>query len=157
GERPIASSRVTRELFELAWPIAAAMLGETALGLVDTKLVGGLGAAALGGVGLATTLMYLSYSLAFGALRGVKIRTAHAVGEGNPNHGCAYARAGLMLGAGFGVAVLLACRDVSPALRALGADPAIVPFARDFLAAVTLGAPATCALSAMIQHRQATG
>lgn len=167
GERPIdtffglrasaSARRIARELFELAWPIAAAMLGETALGLIDTKLVGGLGAAALGGVGLATTLMYLSYSLAFGAMRGVKVRTAHAVGEGRPEHGFAFARAGLVLGAGFGVAVLFACRDVSPALRLLGADPEIIPYARDFLAAVTIGAPATCALSALIQHRQASG
>ena len=75
-------NQVTRELFQLAWPIAAAMLGETAIGLVDTKLVGALGAAALGGVGLATTLMYLAYSLSFGAMRGVKVRVAHAIGEG---------------------------------------------------------------------------
>ncbi|HEY8073257.1 MAG TPA: MATE family efflux transporter, partial [Labilithrix sp.] len=37
------------------------------------------------------------------------------------------------------------------------ADPAIVSYARDFLAAVTLGAPSTCALAALIQHRQAIG
>jgi hypothetical protein len=60
-----------RELFGLAWPIAAAMLGEVAMGLVDTKLVGALGAAALGGVGMATVLMYLSYSIVFGLMRGV--------------------------------------------------------------------------------------
>jgi MATE family multidrug resistance protein len=148
---------VTRELFQLAWPIAAAMLGETAIGLIDTKLVGGLGAAALGGVGLATTLMYLAYSLSFGAMRGVKLRTAHAIGEGNPEHGFDYARAGLVMGGAFGVLVLLVCRDIDPFLRALRADPAIVPYAREFLAAVTLGAPATCALSALIQHRQAMG
>ncbi len=148
---------ITRELFQLAWPIAAAMLGETAIGLIDTKLVGGLGAAALGGVGLATTMMFLAYSLAFGAMRGVKVRVAHAIGEGNPQHGFAYARAGLVLGGAFGVVVLLVCRDVTPLLSKLGADPEIVPYAHDFLAAVTLGAPATCALSALIQHRQAMG
>lgn len=151
------SPHVTRELFELAWPIAAAMLGETAIGLVDTKLVGGLGAGALGGVGLATTFMYLCYALSFGAMRGVKVRVAHAIGEGNPGHAFAYARAGLAMGAVFGVIVLIVCRDVEPLLLKLGADPAIIPYARDFLAAVTLGAPATCALAALIQHRQATG
>jgi multidrug resistance protein, MATE family len=150
-------NRVTRELFQLAWPIAAAMLGETAIGLVDTKLVGGLGAAALGGVGLATTLMFLAYSLTFGGMRGVKVRVAHAIGEGHPERGFAYARAGLVMGAAFGVLVLLVCRDVSPLLVRLGTAPEIVPYARDFLAAVTLGAPATCALSALIQHRQGTG
>ncbi len=150
-------SGITRELFQLAWPIAAAMLGETAIGLIDTKLVGGLGAAALGGVGLATTIMFLAYSLSFGAMRGVKVRVAHAIGEGNAHHGFGYARAGLVLGGAFGVLVMLVCRDVSPLLSRLGAAPEIVPYAREFLAAVTLGAPATCALSALIQHRQAMG
>lgn len=155
--RSVLSPQVTRDLFALAWPIATAMLGETALGLVDTKLVGGLGAAALGGVGLATTLMYLCYSLTFGGMRGVKVRVAHAVGEGNAHHGFGYARAGLLMGFAVGAVILVLCRDVSPVLVALGADAAIVPYARDFLAAVTLGAPATCALSALIQHRQGMG
>src|SRR6478672_3488655 len=88
-ERPEAESGLfsksavttpARELFQLAWPIAAAMLGETAIGLVDTKLVGGLGPGALGGVGIATTLMFLNYSFVFGMMRGVKVRTAHAIG-----------------------------------------------------------------------------
>jgi MATE family multidrug resistance protein len=157
-DRKRAQAReVTRELFDLAWPIAAAMLGETAIGLVDTKLVGGLGAAALGGVGVATTFMYLCYALSYGTMRGVKVRAAHAVGEGNPLHGFAFARAGLLLGLGFGLVVLIACRDVGPVLVLVGADPEIIPFAREFLAAVTLGAPAACALSALIQHRQGIG
>jgi MATE family multidrug resistance protein len=148
---------VTREVFALAWPIAAAMLGETAIGLVDTKLVGGLGAGALGGVGLATTFMFLAYSMSFGGMRGVKVRVAHAIGEGNAHHGFAYARAGLVMGALFGAVMMVLCRDVGPLLLWTGTDPAIVPFATDFLAAVTLGAPATCALSALIQQRQAVG
>ena len=147
----------TRELVRLAWPIAAAMLGETAIGLVDTKLVGGLGPGALGGVAMATTLMYLGYSLVFGIMRGVKVRTAHAIGEGRPLDGFVYARSGVLMGASLGVAIMIACRDMTPVLLALGTDPAIVPFARDFLAAVTLGAPSTCALAALIQHRQAIG
>lgn len=148
---------MTRELFLLAWPIAAALLGETALGLVDTKLVGGLGAAALGGVGLGTIIMYLAYAMTYGGMRGVKVRTAHAIGAGHPSHGFAYARAGVVLGFGYGLAVLAICRDASPLLRALGTNEAILPYARDFLAAITLGAPATCALAALIQHRQGSG
>jgi MATE family multidrug resistance protein len=150
-------SRTTRELVSLAWPIAAAMLGETAIGLVDTKLVGGLGAAALGGVGLATTLMFLSYALVFGLMRGVKVSTAHAIGEGRPHHAFVYARAGVLMGAAIGFVVLFACRDVSGLLLAVGTEPSLVPYGRDFLAAVTLGAPSTCALAALIQHRQAIG
>lgn len=147
----------TRELVQLAWPIAAAMLGETAMGLVDTKLVGGLGAGALAGVGIGTTLMYLGYSIVFGLMRGVKVSTAHAIGEGRERDGFAYARAGLVLGVALGLVELAVCRDVSGVLLALGTDPAAIPYARDFLAAVTVGAPAMCMLSALVQHRQAMG
>src|SRR5262249_5185119 len=106
---------------------------------------------------LATILMFLCYSLSFGGMRGVKVRVAHAIGEGNAHHGFAYAKAGLVMALAFGVLVLLLCRDVGPLLLLLGADREIVPYASEFLAAVTLGAPATCALSALIQHRQGTG
>lgn len=146
-----------RELVRLAWPIAAALLGDVAMGLVDTKLAGGLGASALAGVGVGTMLMFLSYSVVFGLMRGVSVRTAHAIGEGRPEDGFAYARAGLVLGAAVGVVALVLGRDVSPLLRLIGADPDLVPHARDFFAAVTLGAPAACALAALVQHRRAIG
>jgi MATE family multidrug resistance protein len=141
----------------LAWPIAGAMLGETALGLVDTKLVGGLGPAALGGVGIATTLMYLSYATVFGLMRGVKVRTAYATGRGTPHDGVRYAQAGVILGALAGLVVWWIGRDVGWVLREIGIDARLVPYARDFLAAVTWGAPATCALAALINHRQGSG
>ncbi len=138
----------------LSWPIAAALLGNVAMGLVDTKLAGGLGPSALGGVGVGTVFMYLAYNIAFGLMRGVCVRTAHAVGEGRPDDGYAYAKAGVVLGGLLGVVVMLACRDISPVLVFVGADPALILGARDFLAAVTLGAPATCALAALVQHRR---
>jgi len=88
GGRPPESSHAQTstlaELIQLAWPIATTMLGETLLGLVDTKLVGGLGASALGGVGIGAMLMFLNYSIMFGVMRGVKVASAHAVGHGTP-------------------------------------------------------------------------
>jgi hypothetical protein len=93
------------ELGALAWPITAAMLGETALGLCDTKLVGALGAAALGGVGMAGMVLFLGYAMIFGLMRGVKVRTAYAVGEGRPGDAVRYAHAGALLGAAAGVAI----------------------------------------------------
>ncbi|HEY4119972.1 MAG TPA: MATE family efflux transporter [Byssovorax sp.] len=146
-----------RELAALAWPITAGMLGEAALGLVDTKLVGGLGAGALAGVGLATVLMYLSYSVVFGLMRGVKVRTAYALGLGRPADGVRYAQAGLLVGAGVGAVVFVLCRDVTPLLQWLRVDPITIAPARDFLAARTTAAVATCALAALIQHRQGIG
>ncbi len=149
--------RERREVVTLAWPIAVALLGDGAMGLVDTKLVGALGPSALGGVAVATTLMYLNYSVVFGLMRGVKVRAAHALGEGNPAHALRYAQAGIALGALCGVVVWLVARDITWALQLLGIDSALVGPAREFLAARTSLAPATCMLSAMVQWRQGVG
>ena len=158
--RPDAGGRRTatrNEVVKLAWPIAIAMLGDTAMGLVDAKLVAGLGSAAIGGVGVAVTLLYVSYAVTFGFLRGVKVRTAHAVGEGRAGDGVRYAQAGLAVAACVGVATWALGRDVAPALGALGIDREAIPYARDFLAAKTWGAPSACLVQAFIQHRQGLG
>ncbi len=158
GHNPGGELRSTaHELIALAWPIAAAMFGETALGLVTTKLMGGLGAAALGGVGIATTLMYLSYSVAFGLGRGVKVRAAYAVGGGRPEDGVRYAWAGAVLGVGLGALVWALGRDVGWLLRGIGIDGELVGPAREFLRAVTWGSPATCTLAALINYKQGVG
>lgn len=146
-----------RQLTELAWPIAASMAGETVIGLVDAKLVAGLGARALGGVGVATVFVFLGYSIVFGILRGVKVRTAYAVGRGEPADGLAYAKAGIAIGVASGVMIWLLARDISPVLVAVGIDAELVSPARDFFAAVSFGAPAASVVSALTQHRQAIG
>jgi MATE family multidrug resistance protein len=133
------------------------MAGQTVLGLVDTKLVGGLGPQALGGVGIATVFMYVTYSLVLGLARGIKVRTAHAVGAGNLGDGIRYAQSGAIIAALFGVIVFAIGRDISGILLRVGVDPGVVPYGRDFFAAVTYGAPGTCVLAALTQHRQATG
>lgn len=154
-QKPHAQTR--EELVKLAWPIAVAMAGDTMMGLVDTKLVGGLGPAALGGVGFATALMYLGYSLVSGVMRGVKVRTAYAVGQGRQQDGLRYAQAGLLMGAVAGFAIFLFGRDIAWLLRALALDESLVVPARDFFAGVTYGAPAISMLVALVQHRQAIG
>src|SRR5579863_394339 len=119
-----------RELWALAWPIAAAMAGETVMGLVDTKLVGGLGPAALGGVGVALTLAFLGYMTIFGLLRGVKVCVAHAVGEGKAYLAPRYAEAGALLGFALGLAFMACTRDAGPLLRLIGIDASMVESGR---------------------------
>jgi MATE family multidrug resistance protein len=147
----------TRELFQLAWPIAAGMLGETALGLVDTKLVGGLGAAPLGGVGMANVLLFLGYSIVFGLMRGVKVRAAYATGEGRHGDALRYAHAGLVCGAAAGVLIAIVAQDLTWVLELLKVEPDMLPYARDFLSARSLGAVGTCSVAALIQYRQGIG
>jgi MATE family multidrug resistance protein len=101
--------------------------------------------------------MYLSYSVVFGLMRGVKVRTAFAIGEGRPEDARRYALAGVLLAAGSGLVVFVLARDATPMLELLRVDPALVPFARDFLAARTTGALATCTIAALTQYRQGLG
>ncbi len=146
-----------KELVHLAWPITVAMLGESAIGLVDTKLVGGLGANALAGVGMATVLFYLGFAMASGTLRGVKVRTAYLVGQGRSADAPSYANAGIVIGLVAGLVLFALGRNIVPALHLLGVQEETLPYARDFMAARTIGAGFTCTLAAMNQYRQGLG
>ena len=145
-----------RTLVSLAAPIAAAMAGETVMGLVDTKLVGGLGpAASRRRCGDDDRLF--GYLTIFGLMRGVKVCVAHAVGEGLEHRTVRYAQAGIALGLTAGAAVWACTRDVTPLLRAIRVSPDLVPYASAFLAVFTVGAPASAVASALTHHRQALG
>ena len=156
-ERPVTpSTSIGRELFDLAWPISGAMFGETLLGLVDTKLVGGLGPAALGGVGVGTTFAFLYYGTIFGLMRAVKVATSHAVGRGEREQGFVFARAGLAIGAAFGLVVWSLSRDVSGVLVALHVDRTLVGPATAFLSALTWGSPSASIWMLSVIGRQHT-
>lgn len=146
-----------KQLFALAWPIAAAMCGETIIGLVDTKLVGGLGTSALGGVSMAATVMYLAYALLFGTMRGVKVRTAHAVGAGRAGESRAFAYAGIVIGLVLGTSVWALSQSGSWVFHALRVEPKLVPYAVEFFHAVGWGAPAIGIVTALVQYRQGLG
>src|SRR5262249_14364738 len=135
-----------------------AMLGETALGLCDTKLVGALGAEALGGVGIATIFVWTGQAVVVGLMRGgVKVRTAYAVGEGRHGDAARYAGAGALVGALIGVALFLAAHGVTPLLTLIRLDPAMIPYAREFVAARSWGCVASCAGMAYSQYLQGIG
>lgn len=156
--RPVpAGDGQLREVVGLAWPIVVAMLGDAAMGVVDTKLVGALGPAAIAGVGLALTVLFVGYTVVFGLMRAVKIRTAYAVGEGTPEAGVRAAVAGALLGAGVGLVVLLVSRDGAWIFHRMGADPSLVGPATEFFRAHGLGAPALGVAVALVQHRQGLG
>jgi putative MATE family efflux protein len=78
--RPIPSLRW--RVFQLAWPVIIEMLLETLLGIVDTIMVGRLGADALAGVGTAQQFMFFLISILSAVSIGSSILTAHAVGAG---------------------------------------------------------------------------
>lgn len=80
---PIGTGAQLRALLRLAAPIAAAQAGFAAMGLVDTAVVGRLGAAPLGAVGLANGLFFAVAVVGLGAMMGLDPLFAQALGAGD--------------------------------------------------------------------------
>src|SRR5262249_12226840 len=91
-------SRPARKLLELSWPITLSTLSYSLMTLVDTLLVGGLGAPSLAGVGLGGTAAFALLCFSFGLLRGVKTLVSQAVGAGKKDEIVAYLGGALVSG-----------------------------------------------------------
>lgn len=70
-------------VFQLAWPIILENLLQTLLGIVDTVMVGRLGANALAGVGTAQQFLFFIIAVLSGVSIGSSVLVAHAVGAGD--------------------------------------------------------------------------
>lgn len=149
-------SPTARGILQLSWPIATALLGDTLLGIVDTKLVAQLGPSALGGVGIGVILMWLFYMVVLGFMRGVKTCIAFALGRESQADGIRYAQVGIIVGAAVGVVVWICAGSILSLLQPLGIHSSLIPYAQDFFKARSYGAPATFALAALVEHRQAS-
>jgi MATE family multidrug resistance protein len=73
----------SKRILALAGPIIGAMLSQNIVNLVDTAMVGQLGSAALGAVGLASMFNWLAVAFFNGLGAGVQVITARRIGEGN--------------------------------------------------------------------------
>jgi multidrug resistance protein, MATE family len=86
GSAPAASLRAELSpLGRLAWPVILAEIGWMAMGVVDTVMVGPLGPAAIGGVGLAGILFFAVAACSMGLLLGLDTVVAQAHGAGQPD------------------------------------------------------------------------
>lgn len=73
-----------RALLTLAVPIALAQVGQTLMGVVDTAVVGRLGAAEIGAVGVGNSLFWLVAMFATGVVMGIDPLVSQAVGAADP-------------------------------------------------------------------------
>jgi MATE family multidrug resistance protein len=148
------SMRFEWEIFLFAWPIALSMLGDTAMGVVDTKFAGGLGEDAIGAVGLGAILLMMGQMVMWGVMRSVKVRIAHCRGEGRPAEGSRYLQAGLVWGFILGMIVFILFRDIRGFLGAVGVNPRIIDPCARYVATASYGAAFTGFLSAFYNYRQ---
>jgi len=133
----------TREILHLSLPIIGGMMSQNVLNLVDTWLVGGLGAAALAACGLANFMNFMAVAAITGLSTAVQAMAARRVGEGRLAETAIPLNGGLLLSLAVGLPLSLLLIALVPWLfPQLVNDPAVaeqgVPYLQWRLVAVAL-------------------
>jgi MATE family multidrug resistance protein len=130
-----------RATLALALPLAGANLSQMAMSLIDTVMVGRLGAVPLAAVALGGGFYFTSVVICLGVLTAVAPLAAYAIGAGDPGAAGRVARSGLILAALLSVPVMLAMLVADRLLDLIGYDPMLSREIGHFLRAVCWGAP----------------
>ncbi len=130
------------EILRLALPAFGALVAEPLFLLADSAIVGRLGTAPLGSLGVAsqalTTLVSISIFLAYGTTAAV----ARQIGAGHPREAIRQGIDGLWLATGIGLVVLATCWPLAPAIvHAFGGSPDVARGAIIYLRISLFGAP----------------
>ncbi|MFB4304963.1 MATE family efflux transporter [Actinomadura sp. GTD37] len=131
-----------REILRLAVPAFGALVAEPLFLLSDSAIVGHLGTAQLGGLGVAgqalSTLVYLCVFLAYGTTAGV----ARQIGAGNTRAAIRQGIDGMWLAVAIGAVLIVAGWPLVPwIVDAFGASPAVTPYAETYLRVSLFGIP----------------
>jgi MATE family multidrug resistance protein len=105
-----------RRIMGLALPIIGGMMSQNVMNLVDTAMVGDLGAAALGAVGLAGFATFFSQALLLGLSAGVQAMAARRKGEGSLSDMAVPLNGGLVVALTAGIPLSLALILLAPTL-----------------------------------------
>lgn len=133
----------TREILHLSLPIIGGMTSQNLLNLVDTWLVGGLGASALAACGFANFLNFMAVAAITGLSTAVQATAARRVGEGRLSETAIPLNGGLLVSLAVGVPLSLLLIVLVPWFYPkLIHDPAVVeqgvPYLQWRLVAVAL-------------------
>jgi MATE family multidrug resistance protein len=135
---PIARPRSggLREVFDLAYPVVLTQLSATAMGVVDSAMVGRLGPTPLAAVGFGAIWIWTVFSLFHGTASGVQTFVSQHDGAGQPRRCGAWTWQGLytVVPAALGLVLLLA-PWVDPILGLLGPSAELQSAAGAYIAA----------------------
>jgi putative MATE family efflux protein len=135
----IDQGAMRRRVLGLAWPVIGENFLETLLGIVDTLLVAGLGAAAIAGVGTALQVLFFLISALSALSIGSAVLVAQAVGAGNTVRAGQVARQSLLWS--IIVSIPLAIGGLlftAPIVGMFGVEPDVARVATDYMH-VTMG------------------
>lgn len=114
-----------RELLKLGWPLALAQAGQALFGVVDTAIVGRVGAQAQGAVGLGNALFFGFACLGMGVMMALDPLVSQAIGAGEPGRARSLYWQGVWLSV-LASAVLAIPIALAPlALPVFGVEPAL--------------------------------
>lgn len=121
------STSRTRTILTLALPVIGGMVSQNVLNLVDTAMVGSLGSAALGAVGMASFATFMSQAFIMALGTGVQAIAARRLGEGRSGEVAVPLNGGLLLAIVIGVPIAGLMWLLSPLIFALlSDDPEVV-------------------------------
>jgi len=122
-------------LVRLALPIAGSNLLQRGVGIVDTLMVGRLGAAELAAVGLSQLLIFFLMALVYGLGIGCTVAVAYHTGAGEHHLRADAMRASLLLGLVAAAGLTILGLFVSePTARYLGASGPVLTLTAEYLA-----------------------
>lgn len=144
-------------MLALAVPVVFAELGWVTMGIVDTLMVGRLGAEAIGAVGLGSSVFMAVGVFAMGLLLGLDTLVSQSFGAGRLDD----CHRWLLHGVGLSLALTVPVSGLLYLLIASldwwGLDPAVLPLTRSYLAVVTWSVLPLLLYASFRRYLQATG
>lgn len=125
---------LTKRVLLLAYPAMVSMLSHTLLSLVDTAMVGRLGAEALAAVGIGAMVMYVVMSAFFAIDSGSRAIVARHFGAGDCSNCGKVLQQALLLSFFFGTAITVAgCFFSNDIFRLMGAEHGVMSLGGEYL------------------------
>src|SRR5258707_10181634 len=130
-----------RPMLALATPVVMAELGWVTMGIVDTIMVGGLGAGAIGAVGLASMLFFAVAVFALGLLLGLAPLVSQAFGARRLDECHRWLVDGVWLSALVTAPMVAIVLGMKASLHLWGLPPDVLAFSRPYLAILPWSLP----------------
>lgn len=142
-------------MVELAVPVILAEIGWTTMGLVDTLMVGPLGPAAIGAVGLGSIVFLAIGIFGMGLLLGLDTLVAQSFGAGRLDRCQYWLRQGVYLALISAVPFSLLSLGITATLPRWGLNAAVLDIASPYLGVVTLSVTPLLLYAAFRRYLQA--
>ncbi len=129
----------TRDLLRLALPITTVQVGMMAMGVVDTAMVGRVGAADLAAVALGSMYFFLVSIFGLGVLMALDPVVSQGAGAQDDEAVARGVQRGLLLALGLGLIASVLHLPAAPVLATLGQPDDVVPIAGAYVRALVPG------------------